>query len=146
MPAADENVENNIPDEYILEPLVEGDCIPVESKRTCELAVECWNLRNCLVEADSSYKIARRDLKHKDYTLKRVNTMMSTLQESLNNKDRLLKENQQQIESLQWKLEQERSSRRSIINKFSRVEHSNKDVEHKITSLEVENVTLKSQM
>ena len=148
MLGVNENSQANIPGAYEeqLEALVEGDCVPVESKRTCELAVECWNLRNCLVEAGSSYKIIKRELKHKEYTLRRTSTMMSTLQESLNYKDHLLKESLAQIESLKFIVEQGKASRRSIINKFSRTEHANKDVEQKTSSLEVENVTLKSQM
>ena len=43
--------------------LLRGKSTPLESVRSCELAVECWNLRNSMAEADVSFIDTRKDLK-----------------------------------------------------------------------------------
>ena len=48
------------------EMIVQGQCLPLESRRSCELAVECWNLRNSLLEADQSYNETKKISKCKN--------------------------------------------------------------------------------
>ena len=126
--------------------IVRGQCLPLESKRSCELAVECWNLRNSLLEADQSYNTTKKDLRMQKYTVKRIESVMTTLQKALQEKDKVLKEKCIENEKLKRKIEDVVASRRGIIANFARSETDTKNVEMKISRLEIENLTLKSQV
>ena len=126
--------------------IVRGQCLPLESKRSCELAVECWNLRNSLLEADLSFNATKKDLKMQKYTVKRIESVMTTLQKALQEKDKVLKDKSIEIETLKRKIEDVVASRRGIIANFARSETDTKNVATKISRLEIENLTLKSQI
>ena len=126
--------------------IVRGQCLPLESKRSCQLAVECWNLRNSLLEADLSYNATKKDLKVQKYTVKRIESVMTTIQKALQEKDRILLDKSIEIEKLKRKVEDVVASRRGIIANFARAETDTKDVAMKISRLEIENLTLKSQV
>ena len=126
--------------------IVQGQCLPLESKRSCELAVECWNLRNSLLEADQSYTATKKDLKAQKYTVKRIEGVMTTLQKALQEKDKVLKEKTVEIEKLKRKVEDVVASRRGIIANYARAETDTKDVAMRIARLEIENGTLKAQI
>ena len=128
------------------EMIVQGQCLPLESRRSCELAVECWNLRNSLLEADQSYNETKKDLKMQKYTVKRIEGVMTTLQKALQEKDKVLKEKSIEIETLKRKIEDVVASRRGIIANFAKSETDTKDVALKISRLEIENLSLKSQV
>ena len=126
--------------------IVQGACLPLESRRSCELAVECWNLRNSLLEADQSYNATKKDLRAQKYTVKRIEGVMTTLQKALQEKDKVLKEKAVEIEKLKRKVEDVVASRRGIIANYARAETDTKDVALRIARLEVENATLKAQV
>ena len=65
------------------EMLLQGKSTPLESIRSCELAVECWNLRNSMAEADVSFIDTRKDLKMQKYTLRRVQSDLQLLQRAM---------------------------------------------------------------
>ena len=126
--------------------LLEGDGLPLDSIRSCELAVECWNLRSSLAEADQSYNYTKKDLKMKTYTLRRVQTEITDLQRALKARDIILKEKTNEIEVLTKKINHSVASRRCIISSLARTEHCHKDILQKHAHLEVENVTIQSQL
>jgi hypothetical protein len=67
--------------------LLRGNSTPLESIRSCELAVECWNLRNSIAEADESFHNTKKDLKMQKYTLRRVQSDLQLLLKSMRAKD-----------------------------------------------------------
>lgn len=118
--------------------LLDGDALPLESIRSCELAVECWNLRNSLAQADQSYNYTKKDMKMQNYTLRRVQAEMVEVQKALRARDNIVKEKNAEIELLKIKVEMLDSSRKSVINNFSRSEHVHKDISLKYARLESE--------
>lgn len=139
----DQYVPEDVPEDELL---LEGDGLPLDSIRSCELAVECWNLRNSLAEADQSYNYTKKDLRMKTYTLRRVQTEITDLQRSIKVKDIIIKEQAGEIEVLKKKVDNSVASRKCIISSLAKTEHCHKDILQKHAHLEVENVTIQSQM
>ena len=139
----DQYVPEDVPEDELL---LEGDGLPLDSIRSCELAVECWNLRNSLAEADQSYNFTKKDLRMKTYTLRRVQTEITDLQRSIKVKDIIIKEQAVEIEVLKKKVDNSVASRKCIISSLAKTEHCHKDILQKHAHLEVENVTIQSQM
>ena len=139
----DRHVPEDVPEDELL---LEGDGLPLDSIRSCELAVECWNLRNSLAEADQSYNYTKKDLRMKTYTLRRVQTEITDLQRSIKVKDIIIKEQAGEIEVLKKKVDNSVASRKCIISSLAKTEHCHKDILQKHAHLEVENVTIQSQM
>ena len=139
----DQYVPEDVPEDELL---LEGDGLPLDSIRSCELAVECWNLRNSLAEADQSYNYTKKDLRMKTYTLRRVQTDITDLQRSIKVKDIIIKEQAGEIEVLKKKVDNSVASRKCIISSLAKTEHCHKDILQKHAHLEVENVTIQSQM
>lgn len=129
-------------DEFILQ----GPCLPLESRRSCELAVECWNLRNSLIEADQSYGKTKKDLRLQRYSLSKLQSVMFSLREAIRIKDRMLVEKDVSMGGMKRRLEEAVASRRSLVNNYARTEHDHKDILFKYSRLELENCTLRSQM
>ena len=126
--------------------LLEGNTLPLESTRSCELAVECWNLRSSLAEADQSFHYTKNDLKMQKYTLRRVQDEMVQLRRSMAAKDKCLKQQSEEIDRLKKVNERSESSRHCIINSISKTEHNRKVTSQMNLQLEVENRTIKSQL
>jgi hypothetical protein len=126
--------------------LLEGNSLPLESTRSCELAVECWNLRSSLAEADQSFHYTKNDLKTQKYTLRRVQDEMVLLRRSMVAKDIRLEQQSDKIDGLKILNERSESSRRCIINTISKTEHNRKVTSQMNLQLEVENRTIKSQL
>ena len=126
--------------------LLEGNTLPLESTRSSELAVECWNLRSSLAEADQSFHFTKNDLKMQKYTLRRVQDEMVQLRRSMAAKDKCLKQQTEEIDRLKKVNERSESSRHCIINSISKTEHNRKVTSQMNLQLEVENRTIKSQL
>ena len=126
--------------------LLEGSSLPLESIRSCELAVECWNLRSSLAEADQSFHYTKDDLKVQKYTLRRVQDEMILLRRAMAVKDKRLKQQSDVIDRLKTQNDRSESSRHCIINSISKTEHARKVTVQKYLQLEIENRTIISQM
>lgn len=126
--------------------LLEGNSMPLESIRSCELAVECWNLRATLAEADQAFVYTKRDLKVQQYTLRKVQQEMHLLRRSLGEKDKIARLLSEEVVTLKSQVESLNASRSGVINGISRTEHSRKVAVAKQLRLEVENATIKSQL
>ena len=99
-----------------------------------------------LAEADQSYNYTKKDLKMQKYTLRRVQSEMAVMQSSLFTKDKMLKDKNAELEILMKKVENSVASRRCIISSIAKTEHCHKDILRKYSHLEVENVTIQSQL
>lgn len=126
--------------------LLEGNSLPLESIRSCELAVECWNLRSSLAEADQSFHCTKNDLKMQKHTLRRVEDEMVLLRRSMTAKDKCQKQQSDEIDRLKRVNERSESSRNCIINSISKTEHNRKVTSQMNLQLEVEIRTIKSQL
>lgn len=126
--------------------LLRGKSTPLESIRSCELAVECWNLRNSIAEADDSFHDTKKDLKMQRYTLRRVQNDLQLLQKSTRDKNAQLKEKDDEITKLKTLEQKWKSSRSFFINSISKVEHSHKETLSSHSRLDSENKTLKLQL
>ena len=128
------------------EMLLQGKSTPLESIRSCELAVECWNLRNSMAEADISFIDTREDLKMQKYTLRRVQSDLQLLQRAMRAKDVQLKEKDDEIINLKTLAQKWKSSRSFFINTISKVEYSYEETLSSHSRLEVENKAMKLQL
>lgn len=137
-----ESVDTDNEDELLLE----GDGLPLESLRSCELGVECYNLRNSIIEADKTYNFSKKDLKTQKYVLHQAQNLQVKLQESIRNRDELLKEKCAEVSILKTKINDAATSKLCMTKSFVQSEHSHKIILDKFSHLEVENCTLKSTM
>lgn len=128
------------------ETLLQGKSTPLESIRSCELAVECWNLRNSMAEADISFIDTRKDLKMQKYTLRRVQSDLQLLQRAMRTKDIQLKEKDDEIIKLKTLGQSWKSSRSFFINTILKVKHSYQETLGSHSRLEVENKAMKLQL
>ena len=128
------------------EMLLQGKSTPLESIRSCELAVECWNLRNSMAEADSSFIDTRKDLKMQKYTLRRVQSDLQLLQRAMRAKDIQLKAKDDKIINFKTLAQKWKSSRSFFINTLSKMEYSHKETLCSHSRLEVENKAMKLQL
>ena len=128
------------------EMLLQGKSTPLESIRSCELAVECWNLRNSMAEADISFIDTRKDLKMQKYTLRRVQSDLQLLQRAMRTKDIQLKEKDDEIIKLKTLGQSWKSSRSFFINTILKVKHSYQETLGSHSRLEVENKAMKLQL
>lgn len=128
------------------EMLLQGKSTPLESIRSCELAVECWNLRNSMAEADISFIDTRKDLKMQKYTLRRVQSDLQLLQRAMRAKDIQLKEKDDEIINFKTLAQKWKSSRSFFINTLSKMEHSHKETLCSHSRLEVEDKAMKLQL
>ena len=81
--------------------LIEGNTLSLESTRSCELAVECWNLRRSFAEADQSFQYTKNDLKMQKYSLRRVeDDRMVQSRRSMAAKDKCLQQQTDEIDRL----------------------------------------------
>jgi DNA repair ATPase RecN len=126
--------------------LLRGNSTPLESIRSCELAVECWNLRNSIAEADESFHNTKKDLKMQKYTLRRVQSDLQLLLKSMRAKDSQLQAKDDEITKLKTLEQKWNSSRSFFINSISKLEHSHEETLSSHSRLDSENKTLKLQL
>lgn len=126
--------------------LLDGDALPLESIRSCELAVECWNLRNSLAEADQSYNYTKKDIKMENHAHRRVQAEMTEMQKALKARDNIDRNQCAEIKLLKLKLERSEASRNCVINHFSKTEHLHKDISLKYNHLEAKNQMIQTEM
>ena len=126
--------------------LLKGKSTPLESTRSCELAVECWNLRNSLVEADNSFQDMKNDLKMRRYTLRHVQNDLQLLQRSMRAKDVQLKERDDEITNFKILGQKWKSCRSFFVNSLSKMEHCHKESLSSQSRLDIENKSLKLKL
>mmetsp|Transcript_5915 Transcript_5915/g.6034 ORF Transcript_5915/g.6034 Transcript_5915/m.6034 type:complete len:171 (+) Transcript_5915:144-656(+) len=123
---------------------LEGDGLPLESLRSCELGVECYNLRSSIIAADKMHNHSKKVLKTQKYVLLQAQNTQVNLQQSIQQKDNILKEKCVEANTLKIKINDAKVSKQCMTKSFVQSEHSHKEILDKFSHLEVENCTLKS--
>lgn len=125
---------------------LEGEGLPLESRRSCELGVECYNLRNSILEADKTYNYSKKVLKTQKYVLLQAQNISVEFQQCILRGEEILKEKCCEANVLKIKIDNAATSKQCMTKSFVQSEHCHKNILDKFSHLEIENCTLKSTM
>jgi hypothetical protein len=125
---------------------LQGDGLPLESLRSCELGVECYNLRSSIVAAEKTHNHSKKVLKTQKYVFLQAQNIQVSLQQSIQRKEDILKEKCVEANVLKIKINDANVSKQCMTKSFVQSEHSHKEILDKFSHLEVENCILKSTM
>jgi hypothetical protein len=118
----------------------------LDNKISVDLAVECWNLRNTLQEANESNNFAKKDIKMEKYLLRRVQDESLQLKRHQDKLHLSFQDKCKELDILTKKMDSFAGSRRCIIANYAKSEHFHKALLKNYSQLEIDNTTMIEQM